>query len=78
MSSSAGRALAGGVGLTTNGTCGALSGGVIALCCKYGQTHENFAKGRYLKSYQLWEEIVYCIYIHMNSFDLIRKLKSCR
>lgn len=53
----AGHALAGGVGLTTNGTCGALSGGVMALCCKYGRTRENFAKGRYLKSYQLGKRL---------------------
>lgn len=53
----AAHALAGGVGLTTNGTCGALSGGVMALCCKYGRTHENFGKGRYLKSYQLGKRL---------------------
>jgi len=49
----AGHALAGGVGLATDGTCGALAGGVMALCCKYGRTHEDFAKGRYLRAHQL-------------------------
>jgi len=49
----AGHALAGGVGLSTNGTCGALSGGVMALCCKHGRPRKNFANGRYLKSHQL-------------------------
>lgn len=53
----AGHALAGGVGLTTNGTCGALSGGVMALSCKHGRTRENFGKGRYLKSYQLGKRL---------------------
>jgi C_GCAxxG_C_C family probable redox protein len=45
--------LAGGMGLTTNGTCGALVGGVIALSCKSGRCRKDFAKGRYLKSYAL-------------------------
>lgn len=53
----AGHALAGGLGLTTNGTCGALSGGVMALCCKHGRTREDFAKGRYLKSYRLGKRL---------------------
>lgn len=43
-------ALGGGVALTTDGTCGALAGGVMALCCKYGRTRENFAKGRHIRS----------------------------
>jgi C_GCAxxG_C_C family probable redox protein len=45
-------ALGGGVGLSTEGTCGALTGGVIALGCKYGRSRQNFAKGRFLKSYE--------------------------
>ena len=53
----AGHALAGGVGLSTNGTCGALSGGVMALCCKHGRSRENFANGRYLKSHQLAKKL---------------------
>ena len=53
----AGHALAGGVGLSTNGTCGALSGGVMALCCKHGRPRENFANGRYLKSHQLAKKL---------------------
>jgi len=53
----AGYGLAGGVGLTTDGTCGALTGGVMALCCKYGRTRENFAKGRHLKSLELAKEL---------------------
>jgi len=53
----AGYGLAGGVGLTTEGTCGALAGGVMALCCKYGRTRENFAKGRYSKPLELAREL---------------------
>jgi len=45
------------VGLTTDGTCGALAGGVMALCCKYGRTRENFAKGRYLRPLELAKEL---------------------
>jgi len=47
----AGHALAGGVGLSSDGTCGALTGGVMALSCKYGRSRENFDKGRFLHSY---------------------------
>jgi len=47
----ASHALAGGVGLSTEGTCGALTGGVMALGCKYGRSRENFAKGRFLNSH---------------------------
>jgi C_GCAxxG_C_C family probable redox protein len=50
-------ALGGGVALTTDGTCGALAGGVMALCCKYGRTRENFAKGRYVRSLELAKEL---------------------
>ena len=53
----AGHALAGGVGLSTNGTCGALSGGVMALSCKHGRPRKNFANGRYLKSHQLAKKL---------------------
>ncbi len=53
----AGYALAGGVGLTTDGTCGALAGGVMALSSKYGRTRENFAEGRHLKSLELAKEL---------------------
>lgn len=47
----AAHALAGGVGLSSEGTCGALAGAVLALGCKYGRSRENFGKGRFLKSY---------------------------
>jgi C_GCAxxG_C_C family probable redox protein len=53
----AGHALAGGVGLSTNGTCGALSGAVMALCSKHGRPRENFAKGRYLESHKLAKKL---------------------
>jgi len=54
----AGHALAGGVGLSTEGTCGALTGGVMALGCKYGRSRENFAKGRFVNSYVRAKKLV--------------------
>ena len=44
--------LAGGVGLSGCGTCGALSGGSLVLSHFHGRSRENFDKGRYLKSYE--------------------------
>lgn len=74
----AGHALAGGVGLSTQGTCGALTGGVMALSCKYGRSRENFDKGSFLKSYvrakKLYDRFVQeygstiCRDIHMKLF----------
>ena len=49
--------LAGGGGLSTKGTCGALAGGMLALSSKYGRDRENFAKGRFLKSHQLGKQL---------------------
>lgn len=43
--------LAGGLGLSGYGTCGALSGGSIVLSHFYGRDRENFGK-RFLKSYK--------------------------
>ena len=47
-----GHALAGGGGLAGDGTCGALSGGILALGSKYGRERKNFGR-RNLKSYEL-------------------------
>lgn len=52
----AGHALAGGSGLTGNGTCGALSGGILALGCMYGRERENFAQN-IMKPYKLAKEL---------------------
>ncbi|MGC8961053.1 MAG: C-GCAxxG-C-C family protein [Candidatus Bathyarchaeia archaeon] len=43
--------LAGGLGLSGSGTCGALSGGSIVLSHFYGRNRENFHK-RVMKSYE--------------------------
>jgi len=50
-------ALAGGLGLSGNGTCGALSGGVLALGIFYGRSLEDMDKGRFLKSYVKAKEL---------------------
>jgi C_GCAxxG_C_C family probable redox protein len=39
-------ALAGGTGLTTEGTCGALVGGLLALSSALGRTYDDFSQGK--------------------------------
>jgi C_GCAxxG_C_C family probable redox protein len=40
----AGDALAGGAAITGNGTCGALSGGIMATSCAFGRDYDNFVE----------------------------------
>jgi len=49
----AGHALAGGVGLSGYGTCGALAGGIMALSFVHGRGRKDMGKGRFLKSFEL-------------------------
>ena len=49
----ASHALAGGGVLSTEGTCGALAGALLALSNRYGRELPNFHKGRYLHNYQI-------------------------
>lgn len=49
--------LAGGTALSGNGTCGALVGGVMAICLVYGRELKNMDKGRFLKSYALAKQL---------------------
>lgn len=44
-------ALAGGLGLSGNGACGALSGGVLALSFFFGRSLEDMDKGPFMKSF---------------------------
>lgn len=53
----ASHALAGGGGLSTGGTCGALSGGMLALSTKYGRDRANFGTGRFMGSYRLGKRL---------------------
>lgn len=48
---------AGGGGLSTRGTCGALAGGMLALGAKHGRDRPNFAKGRFIQSYKLAKQL---------------------
>jgi C_GCAxxG_C_C family probable redox protein len=53
----ASHALAGGGGLSTRGTCGALSGGMLALSAKYGRDRANFDTGHFMQSYRLGKRL---------------------
>lgn len=53
----AGYALAGGLGLTGNCTCGALAGGVLILGYKYGRERKDFSTGTRLKAFALAKKL---------------------
>jgi C_GCAxxG_C_C family probable redox protein len=50
--------LAGGGGLSGVGTCGALSGGLLALSAKYGRDRDKMEKGRYLNNFKKGSELI--------------------
>lgn len=50
--------LSGGGGLLGLGTCGALSGGLIALSCKRGRDHDKFEKGKFISNFRTGEKLV--------------------
>jgi C_GCAxxG_C_C family probable redox protein len=54
----AAHALAGGGGLLTQGTCGALNGGLMAIAAKHGRPPDDFGVKRHLKSYKLGKDLV--------------------
>jgi C_GCAxxG_C_C family probable redox protein len=45
--------LAGGTALSGEGTCGALVGGIMAICFVHGRELKEMDKGRFVKSYTL-------------------------
>jgi C_GCAxxG_C_C family probable redox protein len=49
--------LAGGGGLSTGGTCGALSGGMLALGSRYGRERAQFANRRFRHSFRLAKQL---------------------
>ena len=53
----ASHALAGGLGLSGNGSCGALAGGVLALSFVHGRELKEMDKGRFLRSYRLAKDL---------------------
>jgi len=50
--------LSGGGGLAGVGTCGALTGGLMALSSKRGRDRENFPKGKYIVNFKHGEKLV--------------------
>jgi len=55
--------LAGGCALSTNGTCGALTGGVIIIGYKYGRNYDEYKKGKegmrtYILSKKLYDKFI--------------------
>ncbi|MEM2154282.1 MAG: C-GCAxxG-C-C family protein [Nitrososphaeria archaeon] len=49
--------LAGGTALSGQGTCGALVGGIMAICFVHGRGLNDMDKGRFLKSYTLAKQL---------------------
>jgi len=50
--------LSGGGGLMGMGTCGALSGGLLALSTKRGRDRDKFARGKFIANFRVGEELV--------------------
>ena len=50
--------LSGGGGLMGLGTCGALTGGLLALSAKRGRAHDKFEKGKFIGNFKLDQELV--------------------
>ena len=50
--------LAGGGGLSTQGTCGALAGGMLALGTRYGREREAFANGSRMNAFKIANELL--------------------
>lgn len=50
--------LSGGGGLMAEGTCGALTGGLVALSAKYGRDRDKLDKGRYINNFKKCKTLV--------------------
>ena len=50
--------LSGGGGLSGVGTCGALTGGLVALSAKRGRDRDKLDKGRYINNFRKGQELV--------------------
>ncbi|MBS4097572.1 MAG: C_GCAxxG_C_C family protein [Sulfuricella sp.] len=50
--------LSGGGGLAGLGTCGALTGGLVALSAKYGRDRDKLDKGRFINNFKKGKELV--------------------
>jgi len=54
----ASHSLSGGGGLMGMGTCGALTGGLLALGAKRGRDHDKFEKGKFVGNFRLGQDLV--------------------
>lgn len=50
--------LSGGGGLLAEGTCGALTGGLVALSARYGRDRDKLDRGRYINNFKKCRELV--------------------
>lgn len=50
--------LSGGGGLLGYGSCGAITGGLLALGAKFGRDVEGFGKGKYMKSFMSAKKLI--------------------
>lgn len=50
--------LSGGGALMAEGTCGALTGGLVALSAKYGRERDKLDKGRYINNFKKCKTLV--------------------
>lgn len=50
--------LSGGGGLMSEGACGALTGGLVAISAKYGRDRDKMDKGRYINNFKKCKELV--------------------
>ncbi len=50
--------LSGGGGLMAEGTCGALTGGLVALSARYGRDRDKLDKGRCINNFKKCKELV--------------------
>lgn len=50
--------LSGGGALMADGTCGALTGGLVALSAKYGRERDKLDKGRYINNFKKCKTLV--------------------
>lgn len=73
-------ALAGGTALSTEGTCGALVGGLLAISSTVGRTYEDFSAGEHKRRVFMYSKKLYdrfieeygspiCKDVHMKLFD---------
>ena len=66
--------LAGGCALTTQGTCGALSGGLLAIGSVVGRTYEDFSKGKKVRRIFLYSKKLYDKFVDKYGSPLCKEI----